>query len=273
MIMKSYLEEYENLIGKAECQFDIQEGYTLYENINDPLKYFDINRSYNGFNNPDYFKAKLKSYTCFIELDVNYANSGIYRDYNIIERLEKLLNNFVIINSKVTHKKFYVEKAPNVVSLRITEDEFLDFINVAYESLSELLNLKPKALLDLISGDKVPKIKFIEKSLQDLGISNKFGENILSERKKGILWAYISVLKEYDIIISTLNDKDYFKYFWDYLNPKNSKESSVYIPYISTRPHKDTKIYKNHHKKIENYMKINGFVKINDNYRASDNSL
>jgi len=261
--MSHYLLEYRNLIENARAFFEIQHGVTHNKEHDFKQTIVIEHSSYNGYNNIKRFKAKLKSLSILLELDIEQILerqklSNLHIDDTIIMVLLELESLFNIADNQITHKNFVLEQ-PNTTRVNIDQSYFEEYIKIAYESIKNL-NLehvvrgKFEKLFIGHPNEQTDNITRVEKALHDLKIVDKNGASILTIRGKAILWALITFLK-IKKIIKEESEEVYINIFWKLI--KGNGKAPI-------KPHRDTNAYERAEKTIIGYFSKIGLTTIND---------
>ena len=251
--MKLHLKEYESLIEKAEYSISLIKtstaadrgiGFDYYESI-----------QYNGYDSPEYFKAKLKSLMCLIEFDLSLELS-IENKYplkfepTITEKLVEYKSYFTISNYKTFHINTLIKN--EIKNYQLNEKHLLKFIEIAHYSVLELyhISIHQKPFFEIFRSNKFTmyyNFSFVKEALYNLGITDCNGNSSLGDREKILLWYFIDALIENGIIISTLNQEDYMLRFWGFIKGKGAAPK---------KPHRHKNVPISKQKlRISNFMK------------------
>src|SRR6476661_4759920 len=129
-----------------------------------------------------YYKAKLKSLSALIELDVDIVKDGISCGYNLRDRLEELYALFSYVEQKVIHRNFKLENLNPEID--ITGKEFSDFVECANKSVWSLRNKLLKVKKPILSIIKEKDLQFINDTLLKWNIIDEGGVSILRNRDR-----------------------------------------------------------------------------------------
>lgn len=214
--------------------------------------HIDEQKTYNGFNSVVRYEAKLSSLASLLKPDVEIEQSGHHfmaRSY--IKKLEPLLQYFVKSEKSINHLCFTLDKAERVKQLSITQVDFSEYIEKAYQSLTTLLNVSvlekevEEEFKRLFSGRNAEyDFQFVNNALRDLKIVNSHGELSIGERGKGILWALIDILTE-EMIVFKKSEEKIMELFWYYT--RGGDKAPV-------KPHRESISFKSNLKKVKQYF-------------------
>lgn len=235
-------EEYKTLIGEAEAFFDIQDGVTKIDGAE--YENFDEILTYNGYNTPRRFKAKLKSLSAWLEYEIEQTKimveAGLSANSVLLKHLAELEKRFIVNpDNTIYHSKFQLKQTSRTAKIHITQHHYQDFINNAYESIRHLNTSFQieKEFHNLFIGDypiRKKRIEIVDTALTDLGIVDAQKQCKLTIRRKAIIGAIIVFLIDKEII-APISQRDSLRIFWRYLNglgnpPEKINKASYSFP-------------------------------------------
>ncbi|MEQ7800174.1 hypothetical protein ABDJ41_10200 [Pedobacter sp. ASV1-7] len=241
-MFKQELEEYKSLVGQANAYFDLQRGTTLDSERGVEQSFLIEEVLYNNYRSLDRYKAKLKSLTTLLEVDIRYIEDaqkfGIGKDSSLIDELEELERLFIDKNGVISHKGFKLVQPNTGNIIKIEQGYYAEFIRAAYDSvhyLNGLLEVEVEFRSIFNGSNSVvdKNIAMVDGVLVDLGITNIQGDSIIKPRNKGTVWMLIDILKENNIL-KISSELVYINAFWKYIKASGKPPS---------KPHRESKLY------------------------------
>jgi len=249
-LIEATLNEYYELVGSAKIDLKTEKNLGT-ESPNEIWIWF----SYNGFNDIELFKLKLRALEMIIEYVIRnklsfFTNETIFGHDVLVQhnfkdlyspskkpdecyvtnKLSELLE-FIIDNNQIyTHSNLVVMLDGELIDINKVKAKYVSeiskFINIVYDSIAKLIAIEQDyiKLRRQILGtpeEKNQRMIILNRILIQVGVTDSFGNCILhlgkAKNNKSILWTIKDVFVNYNFLPSYLGNSQYMKLIWSYI--------------------------------------------------------